>query len=197
VAKTARTSPHCASLGNLGLEPPAVVRLAAYLDALANWSTRVNVTAAHTPGERVRLLVAPVLPALPLVGSGTLLDVGSGNGSPGLVFALLRDDIQVTLLEPRVRRWAFLREAVRATGARHVRVVRARHDTYPGPPVRTVTLRALSLPLLELAPLVIPGGRLIVFGLRPGAAVPFEEEPRCRIEGLHCFQRLPSVPRET
>ena len=133
----------------------------------------MNLTGARTASERVRLLVSAVVPVAGLPAPGTLLDVGSGNGSPGLVFALLRDDLEVTLLEPRARRWAFLREATRAAG-RPVRVLRFRHDSYPGPPARTATLRALAIPLAELAPLVEPGGRLLVFGGRPQAGGPFE-----------------------
>ena len=198
MGKTAKSaSPHQEALEGLQLARDTRARIAAYLDTLAAWSARVNLTAARTPEERVRLLVMAVLPALPLVESGALLDVGSGNGSPGLVLALLREDIQATLLEPRTRRWAFLREVVRVTGSRHVRVVRARHDAYPGPPVRTVTVRALTLPLLELAPLVMAGGRLLVFGVRPENAAPFVEEPASPAEGLYSFRRLPSVPRET
>lgn len=150
-----------------------VGRLAVYLDVLAAWSDRINLTGARTPDERVARLVADVLPASTLPEPGALLDVGSGNGSPGLVFALLRTDLEVTLLEPRARRWAFLREAARATG-RAVRVLRLRHDAYPGPPVRTVVVRALALPLPELAPLVEPGGRLILLGRRVDAEMPFE-----------------------
>ena len=111
----------------------------------------------------MRLLVGDVLPAAPLADPGSLIDVGSGNGSPGLVFALVRDDLEVTLLEPRARRWAFLREAARAAG-RTVRVLRLRHDGYKGPPARTVTLRAVALPLAELSGLVLPGGRVVVLG---------------------------------
>jgi len=124
----------------------------------------------------VRLLVESVLPSVDLPEPGTLLDVGSGNGSPGLVMALLRDDLDVTLLEPRTRRWAFLREAARHSGEGRVRVLRGRHDTYAGAPVRTVTMRALALPLAELAPLVAPGGRLVILGGRPLLDGPFEEE---------------------
>ncbi len=123
----------------------------------------------------MRLLVESVLPARALPETGTLLDVGSGNGSPGLVLALLRDDLDVTLLEPRTRRWAFLREAARRTGGSRVRVLRRRHDNYPGPPVRTVTVRALALPLPELAPLLEPGGRLLILGGAPRLEGPFEE----------------------
>jgi 16S rRNA (guanine527-N7)-methyltransferase len=195
------TSPHRAPLEALGLPPEAVGRLTAYLDTLAEWSRRVNLTGARTPAERVSRLVARVLPAAGVPRSGSLLDVGSGNGSPGLVIALLREDLQVTLLEPRTRRWAFLREAARRAGRADVRVLRARHDTYPGPPARTVMLRALALPLLELAPLVEPEGLLVVLGRRPELAGPFEPQeatgpPR---EDLHVFRRSPRrlVSRET
>jgi 16S rRNA (guanine527-N7)-methyltransferase len=139
----------------------------------------------------VRLLVGAVLPAAGLPAPGSLVDVGSGNGSPGLVLALLRDDLEVTLLEPRARRWAFLREAARAA-SRPVRVLRLRHDAYPGPPARTVTLRGLAVPLVELSALVAPGGKVLVFGGRPAAGGPFEAvaEAGALAAGVRAFRRL-------
>jgi 16S rRNA (guanine527-N7)-methyltransferase len=151
-------------------------RLEAYLGAVADWSPRVNLTGARTAEARVDVLVRSVLPARGLPLPGRLVDVGSGNGSPGLVLGLLRDDLEVTLLEPRQRRWAFLREAARRAG-RPIEVLRARHDEYPGPPAATVTVRALRLPLSELEPLLVPGGRVVVFGTTPAAAAGFEREP--------------------
>lgn len=167
-------------------------RLAAYLDTLDLWSRRTNLTGARGPAGHVSLLVAPVLPALALPEPGRLIDVGSGNGSPGLVFALLRDDLEVTLLEPRARRWAFLREAVRASGAARVSVLRQRHDGYAGPPGRTLTLRALALPLAELTPLVEPGGRILCFGPGPHRGGPFAPtgEGGDVPGGLQVFKRL-------
>jgi hypothetical protein len=105
--------------------------------------------------------------------------------------ALLRDDLEVTLLEPRTRRWAFLREAARRSGPGRARVRRDRHDTYSGAPARTVTLRALALPLGELVPLVAPGGRLVILGSRPVLEDPFEEDggvARASAD-LHVFRR--------
>jgi 16S rRNA (guanine527-N7)-methyltransferase len=166
-------SEHRAPLEALGLQGTALARLAAYLDTLAAWSARVNLTAARTPAERVQVLVADVLAAAGLPGPGHLIDVGAGNGSPGLVLAMLRDDLEVTLLEPRARRWAFLREAARATGRGGIRIERRRHDGYRGPAAETVTLRGLKLRLAELAPLVRPSGRVIVFGGRPEAGPGF------------------------
>ena len=141
-----------------------------YLDLLAGWSRRVNLTGARTPAERVEVLVVPALRALPLLGPGSVLDVGSGNGSPGLVLAVLEPERGVTLLEPRARRWAFLREAARAVGRGDVRILRDRHDGYAGPPAGNVMLRALRLPLPELGALVAPGGRLLTFGPPPAPA---------------------------
>jgi len=151
----------------------------------------VNLTGARTPAERVALLVAPVLPAIRLVRPGLLLDVGSGNGSPGLVLALAHGGLRAVLLEPRAKRWAFLREAARAAGAApRVEVVRARHDAYQGEPAATVTLRALALPLASLAPLVVPGGRVLVFGVRPEADEGFAaEDGVVGPPALHVFRR--------
>ena len=148
----------------------------------------------------MRVLVAEVLPALALPAPGRLLDIGSGNGSPGLVFALLREDLEVVLLEPRLRRWAFLREAVRAAApVRAVGVVRARHDGYEGPLVRTVSLRALRLPLGELDRLLAPGGEVLVLGAPPPPQPPFERVALA-LPGrgdLHLFRRSGTVPRGT
>jgi len=167
-----RESPHRVALRRLSLEPATAERLESYLDTLAEWSRRVNLTGARTPDERVSRLVEAVWPLVEIVPAGRLIDVGSGNGSPGLVLALARDDLDVTLIEPRARRWAFLREALRRAG-RRADVWRARHDGYTGPPAATVTIRALALPLPELAPLVEPDGRLVAVGARPPLAGPF------------------------
>lgn len=151
--------------------------LAAYLQRLAAWSARVNLTGLEGVEERVRGLVLEIAPAAPHLEGKRLLDVGSGNGSPGLVLALLRPDIDVTLLEPRAKRWAFLREAARAANAGNVTVVRARHDHYEGEPADTVTLRAVRIPLPELRGLARPGGHLWIFGEATGAPDGWEAEP--------------------
>lgn len=138
------------------------------------------------------MLVAPVLPVVSLVQPGRLVDIGSGNGSPGLVLALLQPALEVVLLEPRLRRWAFLREAARALGRSDVEVVRVRHDGYGGAPAQNVTLRALRLPLAELGRLVLPGGRILVLGppLRPDSGFVHESWP-----GVEVYRR--HVSRET
>lgn len=171
-----------------GVPAAAEPGLLSYLDLLAAWSPQVNLTGARTPEERVATLVVPVLPVAALVPEGSVLDLGSGNGSPGLVLALLRPELALTLVEPRMRRVAFLREAVRAAGREDVKVFRGRHDEYPGPPARTVLIRALSLPLLALTPLTEPGGLVVVMGRPPLPAPGFVEE-RSPAPDLHLYRR--------
>lgn len=155
---------YTALLEGLALPPHAIPPLAAYLDCLDAWARRVNLTGARTRSDRVDLLVRAVVPLAGELLPGSLLDVGSGNGSPGLVLAALRPRAPVTLLEPRQRRWAFLREASRSMGRPDIEVRRSRHDQYAGGPAANVLVRALALPLAELAPLVAAGGQLVVLG---------------------------------
>ncbi|HEY6549215.1 MAG TPA: RsmG family class I SAM-dependent methyltransferase, partial [Vicinamibacteria bacterium] len=186
---SSRSAPtHEAALDALGLRAPARDGLLASLELLERWSQRINLTGARGPEAQVATLVAPVLPLAPVLEPGRVADLGSGNGSPGLVLALLRPDLEVSLVEPRAKRWAFLREAARAAGRPDIQVFHGRHDQWPGPPADTVTLRALALPLRELLALVRPGGRVVVLGRAPRAEAGFEAEAGPGPD-LHLFRR--------
>jgi len=65
----------------------------------------------------------------PLIASGAAVDdVGSGAGLPGMVLALVRPDLEVTLVEPLLRRATFLTEVVNRLGVGNVRVERIRAE---------------------------------------------------------------------
>jgi 16S rRNA (guanine527-N7)-methyltransferase len=91
-----------------------------------------------------------------LISDGaSVIDVGSGAGLPGIVLAIVRHDLKVTLIDSAVRRTDFLSEAVVALDLdARVRVVRARAEEYAGEPVDVVTARAV-------APLIAPRGRVL------------------------------------
>ncbi len=138
-------------------------RLNRYLDCLRHWAPKINLTGAETRETAFRTLVFPILGAETLLFGG-VVDVGSGNGSPGLILAVLRPDLDFTLLEPRAKRWAFLREAAREMGAENVAVRRERSDQYHGPKAGTVTMRAVGMNPIEVHHLLAPGGCVLVFG---------------------------------
>lgn len=93
----------------------------------------------------------------------TVTDVGSGAGLPGLVIAIRRPDLHVTLVEPLLRRVRWLHEVVEELELPNVRVARGRAEVLWDelPAADVVTSRAVSA-LENLAvwsvPLVRPGG---------------------------------------
>ncbi|MGH3444427.1 MAG: 16S rRNA (guanine(527)-N(7))-methyltransferase RsmG [Nocardioidaceae bacterium] len=94
-----------------------------------------------------------------------ICDVGSGAGLPGLVLALLRPDLRVSLVEPLQRRATFLSEACERLHASNVEVIRARAEDLHGErDFEVVTARAVA-PLARLVgwavPLVRPTGVLL------------------------------------
>jgi 16S rRNA (guanine527-N7)-methyltransferase len=93
----------------------------------------------------------------------TVYDVGSGAGLPGIPWAIRRPDLDVTLLEPLLRRATFLGECVTDLGLSNVTVRRARAEDVTAS-AGIVTARAVA-PLARLVgwtlPLVRPGGDLL------------------------------------
>ncbi|KQW47616.1 16S rRNA (guanine(527)-N(7))-methyltransferase RsmG [Nocardioides sp. Root1257] len=95
----------------------------------------------------------------------TVCDIGSGAGLPGLVLAIARPDLSLTLVEPLLRRTTFLEEVVSGLGLGNVEVVRGRADALHGSQTfEVVTSRAVA-PLGRLLdwsmPLVAPTGSLV------------------------------------
>jgi 16S rRNA (guanine527-N7)-methyltransferase len=113
--------------------------------------------------ERHLLNCALLAEAIP--PGANVCDIGSGAGLPGLVLAIAREDLSVTLVEPLLRRATFLDEAVARLGLTNVEVVRARAEELHGKrEFSVVTSRAVA-PLDRLLgwsmPLVRQGGELV------------------------------------
>ncbi len=146
---------------------------AAYAELLAtDGVVRGLIGPRETPRLWERHLLNCAVVAERIPEGASVIDVGSGAGLPGLVLAIARPDLTVTLVEPLARRTAFLIEAVQRLGlTRDVRVFRGRaEEAAAGSRDREplsadiVTARAVA-PLDRLAswclPLVAPGGRLV------------------------------------
>lgn len=95
----------------------ALERLAGLLDRVAIWNARIDLTAARSERELVDLYLADALvlaahgASNPLAPGERWVDVGSGAGAPGLALGLLWLVPELTLVEPRQKRVAFLRSA--------------------------------------------------------------------------------------
>lgn len=101
-----------------------------------------------------------------LPAGASVIDVGSGAGLPGIVLALVRPDVQMTIIEPLLRRTTYLEEVVTSLGlAARVRVLRGRAQDYAGrESADVVTSRAVTnlADLLDWCwPLVAPQGGIV------------------------------------
>jgi 16S rRNA (guanine527-N7)-methyltransferase len=117
---------------------------------------------------------AVIAPAFP--GAARVADIGSGAGLPGLVLAIARPDLRVTLIEPLLRRAVFLTEAVDLLGLTNVEVLRSRAEDVTESVERqfdAVTARAVA-PLTRLLgwslPLCRAGGQLVAMKGRTAEA---------------------------
>ena len=104
---------------SLDNQPEALARLALYFQELNKWNSKVNLVARTLDGRQI--LEDHFLDSLTLLEffapeirqQGTLLDIGTGAGFPGLVLKAVCPQLQVTLIEPRQSRFFFLKHIVR------------------------------------------------------------------------------------
>ena len=133
-----------------GVSRETLARLKAYADMLADWNARHNLVAKSTlPDLWQRHMwdsaqLAPLIPE----NARTLADLGSGAGFPGLVLAVMRPRLAVTLHEATTKKCAFLQAAAERMSLRVI-IENARMEDRPASPFDVVTARACApLPLL-------------------------------------------------
>jgi 16S rRNA (guanine527-N7)-methyltransferase len=147
------------------LFPRAADRLAAYADLLATEGTlRGLIGPREVPRLWDRhLLNCAVLERL-IPEEAVVADIGTGAGLPGIVLAIVRPDLQVSLVEPLLRRTTFLQEAVEKLDLTNAEVVRSRAEELAPASFDIVTSRAVA-PLGKLAgwclPLCAEGGLML------------------------------------
>ncbi|CAB4621093.1 unannotated protein [freshwater metagenome] len=132
-------------------------------------------------------LLAPEIRSAGITGGRTsVADVGSGAGLPGLVLAMIRPDIDVTLIEPLERRTRWLDEQVASLALSNVVVFTGRAEDFsPRRSFDVVTARAVKalkglIPILT--PLVVAGGQL---ALLKGQRLDDEIVEAASVIGLH------------
>ncbi|MFC4062907.1 16S rRNA (guanine(527)-N(7))-methyltransferase RsmG [Planomonospora corallina] len=117
-----------------------------------------------------------------------LVDIGSGAGLPGLVLAIVRPDISVTLLEPLLRRTVFLTECVELLKLENVEVLRGRAEEFAGKREFDVASARAVAPLDRLLtwalPLLREGGELLAMKGERAAEELAEAEEQLRSSGV-------------
>ncbi|MFE3452989.1 16S rRNA (guanine(527)-N(7))-methyltransferase RsmG [Nonomuraea sp. NPDC059194] len=123
-----------------------------------------------------------------------LVDIGSGAGLPGLVLAIVRQDLSVTLLEPLLRRTVFLEECVAALKLDNVEVLRGRAEELVGKREFDVACARAVAPLDRLLkwsmPLLREGGELIAMKGERAAEELAEAEAQLRVSGARTAELI-------
>lgn len=154
-----------------------------YYLLLAKWNARINLTAFRLPpdgdDEAIdRLLIEPLLAARHLPsGTRAIMDVGSGGGSPAIPLCLATPGAALRMVESKVRKAVFLRQAVRELHLADALVETSRYEELLSRPelheaFDVVTIRAVRVEtatLVTLQAFVRPDGEMFLFR-GPGGA---------------------------
>jgi len=138
-----------AGLAELGLPIGRSGALAELSRLVARWAERINLTAHRSPEAVARRLVLDALAlgaVLPVIPPGTLADLGSGAGFPGLPLAILWPSCQITMVDSRLRKHHFQRTAIRALELANAWAVRGRAESLDATPHQVVVAQAMAKP---------------------------------------------------
>jgi 16S rRNA (guanine527-N7)-methyltransferase len=166
-----------AKAAGVSLELPLVESLETYYQLLTKWNAKINLTAYRLVPEGAdeaidRLIIEPVVAARYVPENArTLLDAGSGGGSPAIPLKLASRDLALRMVEVKTRKGVFLREAIRALGLHDAEVETSRfeellpraelHEALDLVSIRAVRIETRTLNTLQA--FLRPGGKLLLF----------------------------------
>lgn len=170
-------------LDALALDRDLAAPLLGYLDLLVRWNQTYNLTAVRDPLEMVdkhlldSLAMHSYLDDVAAAG-GSLADLGTGAGLPGIPLAIAKTRLRVTLVESNGKKCRFMREVVRKLDLENVQVIESRIEALDRPGAGgfdAITARALAtLPLIVQlgGHLLGPNGRLLAMkGVYPAQEI--------------------------
>ena len=166
--RTAFTATLAAAAEALGLALSAgqIDQLLDFVALLERWNRTYNLTAVRDPAEMLTQHVVDCLAAVPalrrtLPGPKRVLDVGSGGGLPGVVWAVVDAGLELTCVDSVGKKAAFIRQAALALQLNNLRAEHVRVEELVAPPFDIIASRAFA-PLGDFVrlteTLATPGG---------------------------------------
>lgn len=171
-----------------------------YLALLAKWNSVYNLTSLRDPMQMVTHHLLDSLAAVPaFAGAQNVLDVGAGGGLPGIVLAIARPAMLVSLVDTVHKKTAFLTQVKAELGLANVTVYTARVEQLQVPrPFDVITSRAFA----DLSDFVNWSGHLLAEGGRfialKGTAPADEQQrlpPQWKVTELRAL-RVPKLEAE-
>ena len=174
----------------LALPAAAEEKLLGYLELLLKWNHTYNLTAIREPDKMVSHHLLDSLSVLPHLGEGSIADVGSGAGLPGIPLAIAQPSRAVILNDANHKKAAFLTQATIELGMTNATIVHSRtEEWHPDQAPGCVISRAfaeLSDFLAATRHLAMPGTQLAAMK----GVYPHDELARLP-EGFRCEKVVP------
>jgi 16S rRNA (guanine527-N7)-methyltransferase len=153
------------------LDESRLAAISKHIDLLLKWNARINLTAIRGPEEMVQRHFGESFFAANHVLSDhsqrpvkKIIDLGSGAGFPGVPFAMMAPEAEVTLIEANQKKATFLRELIFLLGLKNTKVFVGRGESYTQM-ANVVTMRAVES-FSKVLPLAVrlaePGGKVVL-----------------------------------
>ncbi len=140
-----------------------------YISTLLKWNKKINLISRGDEDKIVEKHILDSLTSVSVIGNrAKVLDIGSGAGFPGVPIKIVRKDIEMDLLEPKRRRYHFLKYIISILGLKGIEVynVRAEEFRFSGRGYDIVFARGVGR-MSYLTEIVVPflcsTGRLITY----------------------------------
>lgn len=159
------------SRAGLQLEARCLDRLTAHYQLLVKWSRAVRLIGSTDPVTVVGRHILESLALLPYIPEprGSLLDIGSGNGFPAIPLKCALPDLRLGMVEPTVRKGAFLTTAIAQLELTDAEVIRGRVDKHRDL-ARLGRWDCITMRAVAAIPAVLSGAEQ---ALRPGGRLLF------------------------
>ncbi|WP_444940364.1 16S rRNA (guanine(527)-N(7))-methyltransferase RsmG [Microbulbifer sp. ZKSA004] len=120
-------------------------QLLEYLALFARWNSAYNLSAIRDPEQMLERHIIDSLSVVNLCGEGSLIDVGSGGGLPGIPLAIVHPERAITLLDSNGKKTRFLFQVASTLPLPNITVVNERVEAFvPDQPFAGVVSRAFA-----------------------------------------------------
>lgn len=128
----------------LSVDANQLQQLLAYHALLMKWNKAYNLTAVRDPAEMITRHLIDSLSILPWIGTGALLDVGSGPGLPGIPLAIMRPQLAVTTLDSNGKKTRFQQQVKMELGLDNLQIIHGRVEACTTGPFDQIVSRAFA-----------------------------------------------------
>ena len=124
--------PQCLEVIGVTLDEKQKKQIIDYIQMLIKWNRTFNLTSIVDEKTIVHKHIADTLLILPHLVGNSLIDIGTGAGIPGLILAIAKPELNVTLIDKSAKKCRFLRHASHQLGTNNVLVYASRSEEFAG-----------------------------------------------------------------